>query len=47
VLCGRSGHADVVDAHVALHASERGHDVVTSDPDDLHRIAPGLRLIVV
>ena len=24
-----------------------GHDVVTSDPDDLRRVVPGLRLIVV
>lgn len=47
LLCGRSGHADVVDVHVALVA--RGGDavVVTSDPDDLRRVDPSLRLIVV
>lgn len=47
VLCGRSGHADIVDAHVVLLARERGHHVVTSDPDDLRGVDPSLRLIVV
>ncbi|MDR1394022.1 MAG: hypothetical protein LBJ62_08675 [Bifidobacteriaceae bacterium] len=47
LLCGRSGQADVVDARVALHAREHGHTVVTSDPDDLRLIDPGLRLVVV
>ncbi|HMS74307.1 type II toxin-antitoxin system VapC family toxin [Gordonia sp. (in: high G+C Gram-positive bacteria)] len=47
LLCGRSGHADVVDVHVALHARERGHTVVTSDPDDLRSVDPAVRLIAV
>ncbi|WP_240038159.1 PIN domain-containing protein [Actinomyces procaprae] len=47
LLCGRSGHPDVVDVHVVLHAREQGHAVVTSDPDDLHAVAPALRLITV
>ncbi|MDO5067883.1 MAG: PIN domain nuclease [Propionibacteriaceae bacterium] len=47
VLCGRTGHADVVDVHVTLHARERAHAVVTSDPDDLSAVDPGLHLIVV
>ncbi|MDR2565239.1 MAG: hypothetical protein LBC97_04100 [Bifidobacteriaceae bacterium] len=47
VLCGRSGHGDIVDVHVALDARQRGHSVVTSDPGDLRKIDPGLRLIVV
>jgi predicted nucleic acid-binding protein len=46
-LCADSGHRDVVDAYVALCARERGHAVVTSDPDDLARIDPSLRLIRV
>jgi hypothetical protein len=46
-LCGRSGHADVVDVHVVLHAREHGHRVVTTDPEDLHRVDPGLPVIVV
>lgn len=47
LLCSRSGHADIVDVHVALHARERDQAVVTSDPDDLRAIDPSLRLIVV
>ncbi|WP_136191832.1 MULTISPECIES: PIN domain-containing protein [Actinomyces] len=47
LLCGRSGHPDVVDVHVVLHAREQGHAVVTSDPGDLHAVVPGLRLITV
>ena len=47
LLCGRSGHSDIVDVQVALHAREHGQTVVTSDPDDLRAIDPGLRLVVV
>jgi hypothetical protein len=35
----------VVDVHVALCARDRHHAVVTSDPDDIARIDPTLRLI--
>ena len=44
-MCAVSGHADIVDVHVALCAREREHAVVTSDPDDLARIDPALPLI--
>ena len=47
LLCGRSGHRDIVDVHVALLAQEQGHTVVTSDPEDLSVIHPGLPLITV
>jgi predicted nucleic acid-binding protein len=47
LLCARTGQADVVDVHVVLVAKQRGDTVVTSDPDDLRRIDPGLALIVV
>lgn len=47
MLCGRSGCSDVVDVQVALHATEQGHHVVTSDPDDLRAINPVLPLVVV
>ncbi|MCV7382412.1 type II toxin-antitoxin system VapC family toxin [Mycolicibacter longobardus] len=47
LLCGRSGHPDIVDVHVALHARDQDQTVVTSDPADLRAIDPGLRLIVV
>ncbi len=42
VACGRSSTADIVDASVAVGALERGDLVVTSDPQDLERIAAGL-----
>ena len=47
LLCGRSRHRDIVDVHVALLAQEQGHTVVTSDPEDLSVIHPGLPLITV
>lgn len=46
-LRGRSRHADIVDVHVVLHARELGHRVMTSDPDDLRKVDPGLPLIVI
>jgi predicted nucleic acid-binding protein len=46
VLCGQSGHADV-DVHVALHATEMGHHVVTSDPDDIRAVNPSLQVISI
>lgn len=47
VICGASGHADVVDVHVAVVAREHRAAVVTSDPRDLAAVDPSLRLIVV
>lgn len=44
-LCASSGHADVVDVHVALCAQQRNHAVMTSDPDDIKRVDPSLPLI--
>ena len=44
LLIGRCGHRDVVDVSVALCAKERGHTVVTSDPDDLRAIDPSISL---
>jgi predicted nucleic acid-binding protein len=45
LMCARSGHHDVIDVHVVLCARERGHAVVTSDPDDMLRIDPALPVI--
>jgi predicted nucleic acid-binding protein len=42
LTCAACGHSDVVDVHVALCARERGHAVVTSDPDDIARVDPAL-----
>jgi hypothetical protein len=46
-VCGLSGHSDVVDVHVVLHARLHDHAVVTSDPDDLRRVDPSLALIEI
>jgi hypothetical protein len=46
-ICGRTGHADIVDVHVALCARQRHHAVLTSDLDDLRHIDPALPLIRV
>lgn len=40
--CGLSGTTDVVDAIVVVIATQRTAGVVSSDPDDLRRIADGL-----
>jgi hypothetical protein len=45
LMCARTGHADVIDVHVALCARERRHAIVTSDPDDMLRINPALPVI--
>jgi PIN domain-containing protein len=45
VVCGRAGVTDVVDVAVVVCARERGHHVVTCDPDDLHAIDPSLTVV--
>ena len=47
LLFARTGTADIVDAHDAICAQRAGQAVVTSDADDLRRIAPELQLVVV
>lgn len=47
LLLARIGTADIVDAHIAVCAQRTGQAVVTSDPGDLRRLSPGLRLVVV
>lgn len=46
LLCGRSGHADVVDVSVAICALQRNRHVVTSDPGDLLAVDDALILHV-
>jgi predicted nucleic acid-binding protein len=43
--CAVTGVADVVDVSVALCARDRGHAVVTSDPQDIHAVEPSLTLL--
>ena len=47
LLLARTATADIVDAHVVVCAQRAAQAVVTSDADDLRRIAPRLRLVVV
>ena len=41
VLLAATGTTDVIDAHVALCAHRTRRTVLTSDPDDIRRLAPG------
>jgi hypothetical protein len=43
-LCGQAGTSDVIDASVAIIAKRERAAVVTSDPEDLRRLDPGLRI---
>jgi predicted nucleic acid-binding protein len=43
--CATTGSTDVVDVCVALCARDRGHPVITSDPDDIAAIDTSLTLI--
>jgi hypothetical protein len=44
VLCGKSRSSDVIDASVALTARRERALVITSDPSDLRRLDPSLKL---
>jgi predicted nucleic acid-binding protein len=44
--CGRVGTSDVVDALVVVTAVQRSATVVTSDPDDLRKLADALGVSV-
>jgi hypothetical protein len=46
-LCGLAGTRDVIDAAVVLSAREHRLPVATSDPDDLRRLDPSVRLVAV
>lgn len=46
-LCAMSGTTDIVDAHVVLLANLHDAIVVTSDPEDIHRIDPTVEVFVV
>lgn len=47
LLLARTETSDIVDAHVALCAQRARQAVITSDPNDLRRLAPGVQLVVV
>jgi hypothetical protein len=46
-LLGQTATTDITDAHVVICAQIAGYAVVTSDPLDLKRLDPKLRLIPV
>ncbi len=46
-LCGVTGTSDVIDASVVLCAKRRQQTIMTSDPGDLRRLDPALRLIAI
>lgn len=47
ILLGASRTRDVTDAHVVICGRRHDEPIVTSDPDDLRRLAPASRLIVI
>ena len=47
LLLAETATADIVDAHVVICAQRTGQVVVTSDPGDIRRIDPKLRLVAV
>lgn len=47
ILCGERGTSDAIDASVVLNARQRGHTVITSDPSDLRRLDPHLRVMAL
>jgi hypothetical protein len=46
-LLAQTGTSDIADAHVVICAQTAGYAVITSDPLDLKRLDPKLRLIRV
>ena len=43
-LLAATGTSDITDAHVALCALRHDAAVLTSDPDDIRRLVPTLRI---
>jgi hypothetical protein len=46
-LLARTGTSDITDAHVVVCAQTADYAVITSDPLDLKRLNPKLRVITV
>jgi len=47
LLLAQTVTADIADAHVVLCARRAAQPVITSDPGDLRKIAPDLRLVAI
>lgn len=46
-LLAASGTADITDAHVVICARRADQPAVTSDPNDLRQLEPGIRIISI
>lgn len=46
-LLGVARTSDIVDASVVLTARKYGLGIITSDPGDIHRLDPAIRLVVI
>lgn len=47
MLLAASRTSDIVDAHVVVCARRAGQTVITSDPDDLRQLDPGLPMLTL
>lgn len=47
VRIGTCGHTDITDVHVALTAEDHGAGVVTSDRQDILKVSPALRDVIM
>ena len=47
ILLAASRTSDIADAHVVVCARRMRQAIVTSDPDDLHRLDPGAPLVIL
>ena len=47
LLLAKTATADIVDAHVVICAQRTGQAIITSEPGDMRRIDPDLRLVAV
>jgi predicted nucleic acid-binding protein len=47
LLLAETGTADIADAHVVICARRTGQAIVTSDPGDLRRIDPELKIVAI
>jgi hypothetical protein len=47
MLLAASRTSDIVDAHVVVCGARAGQPIVTSDPEDLRRLAPTARLVAL
>jgi predicted nucleic acid-binding protein len=47
ILLAASRTSDIADAHVVVCARRSDQAIVTSDPDDLHRLDPAARLVLL